>query len=204
MTTILDINFDGKSDSLFEKLIFLSQRSLNAMNAISATAHKNGSRNTERPNRIISPDIISDASPSTRMILLASTGEILSSLTTSLAYMVEFPDSVWGSSFTLHSLQSPFRSAAPFHTPPPTLTSTIPIPGATPEAVPDTYDWFPISCSVSRFILTFSVLSMLPAASTKANGSACPYPNSLSGRVSRILQSLNPGSSRSCKSLSIE
>ena len=53
-------------------------------------------------------------------------------------------------------------------------------------------------------IETFRERSMLPAASTKATGSACPYPNSLSGRVSSRLQSLNPGSSSSAISRSIE
>ena len=78
-------NLDDESELFVERSIFLSHLSLKATNEISATAHKNGNRNTESPNCIKSPDIPSEASPSTKMTLLASTGEILSSETTSLA-----------------------------------------------------------------------------------------------------------------------
>ena len=53
-------------------------------------------------------------------------------------------------------------------------------------------------------MLTLRVESIAPADWTNTKGSAWPYPNSLSGLVSSMLQSLNPGSSKSWMSLSIE
>ena len=61
-----------------------------------------------------------------------------------------------------------------------------------------------IVCNVFKFIETLSERSIFPADSTNATGSAWPYPNSLSGLVSNMLQSLNTGSSSSTISLSIE
>ena len=168
---------------------------------ISATAHKNGSRNTERPNCIISPDIISEASPSTRMILPCVYWRN--------AIFAYYQSGIYGRVSRFDMGVKLYSPLAPITleigqplpcSPPPTLTSTMPIPGATPEAVPETYDWFPISCSVSRFILTFSVLSMLLFLH-EGQRIGLSVSDSLSGRVSSILQSLNPGSSSSCKSL---
>ena len=185
----------------------VDQSSLRAVHPRSARVARKGMKNTYAPMEDWPPaPPLELASSSTRTTLRASTGDILSSLITSRAYTVELPDSVCGSNLMFQDDQSfaEDRSAACFQSPPPTITSTNPTPGTPPVEVPDTLDSFPRCSSVTIFIETFNEESIAPAACTKDRGSAWPYPNSLSGRVSKTLQSLNPGSSRSWISRSIE
>ena len=89
---------DSSSSSSFSSCFltgFVDQSSLRAVHPRSTIVARKGMKNTYDPTDDWPPEPpLELANSSTRTTLLASTGDILSSLITSRAYTVELPDSI--------------------------------------------------------------------------------------------------------------